>query len=444
MAAGSARDAASSSAASQKMGRNFMCFSNSTINAGGDPSSISGLPLRQPVIRFEALDGLRGLAAFYVIFFHMGVLLKPLTDHMSKPWRMLIHLTDHGHDAVVLFIVLSGFALMLPVARSTDKQLRGGLREYIRRRAKRILRPYYAALAIFLILGLMWNYAFARAGTVANPFMGSMSIAGIASHFVLIHNFSRPWAMTVDSPMWSVATEWQIYFFFPLVLLPIWRRTGIILPVLIGLLIGIAPVMLLPASTNFDTFCPWFLALFAMGMAAADLANSPAHEHKLSPTAWGILTLLLAVTVADLELCTPGLWNRLASWAKDFLYGVVLASMLVYIARCQLSARHSRAVLPRLLESRRLIALGAFSYSLYLVHLPIVQLTDIFLSQSHSPKIHVVALFIIAPAISLVVAYLFHLAFERQSSLHGPPKKLAPIRNAPPLSDLPGIRRLSA
>jgi hypothetical protein len=54
------------------------------------------------------------------------------------------------------------------------------------------------------------------------------------------------------------------------------------------------------------------------------------------------------------------------------------------------------------------------------------------------------ALFIIAPAVSLAVAYLFHLAFERQPSIHGPPKKLMPLRDTSPMAEMPGMRRLSA
>jgi peptidoglycan/LPS O-acetylase OafA/YrhL len=49
--------------------------------------------------------------------------------------------------------------------------------------------------------------------------------------------------MSIIHPLWTVATEWQLYFFFPLFLLPIWRRFGLTSVVLAAFLIGIAPVI---------------------------------------------------------------------------------------------------------------------------------------------------------------------------------------------------------
>src|SRR5258708_40112679 len=101
----------------------------------------------QPAARFDYLDGLRGAAALYVVLYHVYLELA-----LSGEWNRLPAFVRYSagwlqfcHVSVGVFIVLSGFCLMLPVARSSDRQLPGGLGQYFVRRARRILPPYYAA-----------------------------------------------------------------------------------------------------------------------------------------------------------------------------------------------------------------------------------------------------------------------------------------------------------
>src|SRR3954471_12542899 len=85
------------------------------------------------------LDGVRGFACFYVMFHH-GVLDLPASG--SSIYAALSAFFSEGHYAVDVFIVLSGYCLMLPLLR-----LKGGLPflPFMLRRAIRILPTYYAA-----------------------------------------------------------------------------------------------------------------------------------------------------------------------------------------------------------------------------------------------------------------------------------------------------------
>ena len=60
-----------------------------------------------------------------------------------------------GRSAVTVFIVLSGYCLMLPVVQSPRRELRSTFQQFITRRAWRILPPYYGALAVSIVLILM-------------------------------------------------------------------------------------------------------------------------------------------------------------------------------------------------------------------------------------------------------------------------------------------------
>ena len=105
--------------------------------------SFADAPGQPGRVRLAFLDGLRGLSALYVTVFHIG-----LPAGLPPPLIFALGWSRFGHSVVGIFIVLSGYSLMLPVARSKNGQFRGGVWNYLKRRAFRILPPYYAALAL--------------------------------------------------------------------------------------------------------------------------------------------------------------------------------------------------------------------------------------------------------------------------------------------------------
>src|SRR5947199_124058 len=78
--------------------------------------------------RLEFLDGVRGLAALYVVLGHCGLEARwhGREAGLSRPLHLLIDVLSHGRVAVSVFIVLSGYCLMLPIARSRDGAVCGG------------------------------------------------------------------------------------------------------------------------------------------------------------------------------------------------------------------------------------------------------------------------------------------------------------------------------
>src|ERR1051325_3590122 len=83
---------------------------------GRSPSLEPGAAVAKPV-RLPYLDGLRALAAGYVVLFH--AIPGFSAENLTGPWRVLKRAFAYGHEAVAIFIVLSGYCLMLPmVSRS--------------------------------------------------------------------------------------------------------------------------------------------------------------------------------------------------------------------------------------------------------------------------------------------------------------------------------------
>ncbi|BAZ20557.1 acyltransferase 3 [Kalymmatonema gypsitolerans NIES-4073] len=363
---------------------------------------------KKPHLRY--LDGLRGIAALYVVLVHIepsiGEQVPALLEFFTKTLK-------YGRVSVVIFIVLSGYVLMLPVVRSG--YVSGGLLGYIKRRARRILPPFYAALFFCLFLAatifaleqftsFQWDKV---AG--AGPFSPKFSLIDVLCHLLLVHNLSQETYMSINPPLWTVATEWQLYFFLPLLLLPIWRRFGLTSVVIAAFLIGIAPLYLL--NGLFETASPWFLGLFALGMAAADIGFS--EKPNLIAMRKSLPWRALAIAFTCIGFLTE--WRKLGLdiWINESFFGLAAACLFIDSTESVTNRKKPRLIV-RLFEHPWALALGTFSYSLYLIHGPVLVLVRYFLfSLQLSPGMFAVISYVAGVTISVLVAYLFYLVFER-------------------------------
>ena len=219
-------------------------------------------PIRRTFYPF--LDGLRGLAALIVVIHHADLAFSRKYGHLAARGARTLWLELAAHFAVSTFIVLSGYCLMLPVA-ANGNALRGGVRGFIARRARRILPPYYAAY--FLSLGVAWLLPALGGGRAT-------TIPGIVSHLLVVHNANVVWIYQTNGALWSVATEWQIYFVFALLLLPLARRIGAGRAVAIAVVLSALPYAISPHFRHWERACPWYVGLFALGMAAATIPTA--------------------------------------------------------------------------------------------------------------------------------------------------------------------------
>ena len=375
----------------------------------------------QPRIRLEFLDGLRGLAALYVVFYHVYCTAAAPLSHLPHWEGGVFRIFAYGHYAVSVFIVLSGYCLMMPIVGSRKSMLRGGVMGFLKRRAQRILPPYYAALVLSYLLILaerVPRYALGRIPSLGSDF----SWDSVISHILLIHNLVPKWEFEVNYTLWTVATEWQIYFVFALLLLPIWRLGAIPLLALAGLVVGLLPHILLPPGRNLDNACPWYVTLFTFGAIAACInfsqKDTQVRFHQRMP--YGLFSLclfgvfaLLAVHVDPQDVWARNMM-RFYVPTTDVLLGMAVASLIVYCSWVECGSRKDTIGVNRFLCSKHLVGLGSFSYSLYLIHAPVIEKVEWVLSHLHLPgPLGFVVLLAAGVPCSLAAAYVFHLAFER-------------------------------
>src|SRR5215210_1186968 len=306
--------------------------------------------------RVHWLDGVRGAAAMFVVLHHMWLAVWPAFPRNAGPWWLGPLL--YGHLAVAVFIVVSGFSLALaPLA--DGGRLRGGTRRFVRRRAWRIIPAYWVALVFSTI--------------VAAFVLDSVSGPGTIATSVVVHGLLLQDVIGSEAPngaFWSIAVEWQIYFVFPLIL---WlaRRRGVEAAVAVTVavvLVAHAVARLGPPFDKIDHLTPQFLALFALGILAVHLGRGDRAAHVRRPVA--ALALAVFAAVVLLAAVQGSEWMVARYFAVDLAFGLATACLL-----CTLSAGGA-AWIRRLLGSRAALRLGLFSYSIYLVHAPIVGVLD--------------------------------------------------------------------
>jgi peptidoglycan/LPS O-acetylase OafA/YrhL len=311
--------------------------------AGGADSADSRSHLR-------GLDGLRGLAALYVVLFHCWLLTFPGFPRNSGPswlgWLM------YGRLAVVFFLVLSGFSLAISPARHGWEV--SGVGRFLRRRAWRILPPYWAALVLSLVVA----WLVVPASHFGPPTGKTVLVYGL----VLQDVFTAP---TPNGAFWSIAVEAELYFLFPLLLL-IRRRLGaLVLVAGVTLLVvarGLAADNASPLE-GVNWLTPNLAPVFVAGLVGAGVIVAPEKVRRLP---WHWLAGLAALPALSLVVVEGSVWT------VDHYFWVDLAvapAMTMLIAAV---ATGRPVLLMRLLATRPVRSLGNFSYSLYLIHLPVV------------------------------------------------------------------------
>lgn len=377
--------------------------------------TVSPAPAAAKPSRLAFLDGLRALAASYVVIHHAWLTVYPREappgiETLTTGWM------EFGDFGVTLFIVVSGFSLMLAPLRN-GMRVRGGVRSFYWGRFKRIIPAYWAALVLSALLGItllsVWT------GThwdVSLP----VTWKDFVVHALMLQDFNE--SARINHVFWSVALEWHIYFLFPLLLL-LWRRrtmwwtTAVIVSITVA--VAWAATALLPPYTFDLNFFIWFnfLGCFTLGAAAARIAHDGGtvtiRGRAFTPSwpALAVLTLLASLA-AEHNLQIPAIHNT--------MFGLGAAFLLIGLSSGQLTA------LRRVLQWRPLVWVGICSYSLYLLHAPLLQLIWQYVLDPLGLGIgNLATLWALIPLgllVSIPVARLSFLAVERPF-LPGPTRR---------------------
>jgi peptidoglycan/LPS O-acetylase OafA/YrhL len=181
-------------------------------------------PLRPADSELLPLTSIRGLAAWWVVLFHLRFLLAPWLPAGA------IDVLARGNLAVDLFFVLSGFVIYLNYGERVGLE-RASIGDFLFRRFARVY-----PLHLLILLGFL-GYA---AAAVA---FGSASVEGqdpgyFLASLLLVQNWGFERATAWNVPAWSISTEFLAYLLFPLLvagLAPARRPAWLLVAAIVGL-----------------------------------------------------------------------------------------------------------------------------------------------------------------------------------------------------------------
>ncbi len=309
--------------------------------------------------RIDSLDALRGLAALAVCWKHLtGSFVLSRVFQVSGMYGWL---------GVEIFFVISGFVIPYTLYKSGY-----GVGQYFTFVWKRIVRlepPYLVSILFVILIGYLAAHAPGYHGGPYRP-----STAQVLLHFGYLNAFAHyDW---LNGVYWTLAIEFQYYL-----------ALGLLFPLLCArnpkaryaALAVLSVLAFIPSKSLMFQY----LFLFLLGIVTFQ------HWVKLIGTRVYIGLILVLGSGAVLTL------------------GVLIAIVAVATA-CVISFVRFR-------QFAVLKFLGMISYSLYLVHLPIVyKLSNLARRVTHGPTQDMLAVLVIF-TITIMVAYLFYRLVERPS-----------------------------
>lgn len=368
------------------------------------------------------LDGIRAAAALFVLIYH-AVRGPDVLGYPPDVTAFLSRWLVHGQLGVVVFIVLSGYCLMLPVAADPQGEIRGGGLRFFKRRFRRIYPAYLANLLFGILFLEAVRQLEMRKGGV--PQAGGLSVGlwDVVSHLSMLHIFQIDTAFSINGVLWSVGTEWWIYVLFVALMVPIWRRWGTMTLVIVAVLLGnLAPLFGDP-MTNLSWARPNYVGAFALGAGAAAINVSQRNSDRkwAERFPWHLATAglfsILTIWYAMFGLTT--------SWTTDLTVAAATAALLGSLFV------HPSSWLRKVLGGRFLGFVGACSYTLYLFHpfvLKVIQGLGLMYHLAYWKIL--IADVVIGIPVSLGVSHLLSLVLERPFLNAGRRTGIEPVKVA--------------
>lgn len=342
------------------------------------------------------LDITRSAAAIAVVLFHAKIYALG-NSSLSALDTIFYAITSCGTQAVFWFFTISGYLVGGAVIREVIRSGKIDFRQYYIHRFSRLYIVLIPALGLGAILDYVrnktWGLNFHAGYETAASLAGNTLLGNILFlQQLMVPTFGSNYAL------WSLASEFWYYVLFPLLLAPLMikesgaRRT---------VLFAFGALLLLFLSIK-NTSVVWLFSLWCLGAAAR---FAPAALMKSGWISWGV-----ALGVA---FAYPYLYARIGA----------LATLLVGISfACALLTTQGISMAPSGRQVALVKALAGFSFSLYLIYLPILHMIASVLSKSADPFLNLPPLSIRAPAMILLffassyaAAYLFSLLTEART-----------------------------
>lgn len=350
-------------------------------------------------------EGMRGLMAWWVVFGHVANRIGiHFSSELSVPWKIIV-LTNIPVD---IFIALSGFAIFTLLSKDRSDYFRYMLGRFFR------IYPVYIFCLVVGILLFDWRYA----QLIGDPLVSSEHLQAtsalaqsihdhylqhIVAHVLLMHGVIPDQVLygsghAFIGPAWSLSLEWQFYLLAPLLFFLLTARKY--LAVIMGVaLIGLDLSLNFYGFTfSYGAFLPIKILFFFAGMATFFYRN----DNK--PLA-GILMLMAFVQALFSD-------NQKADLISLMLW-IMLSVVILH--HSGIGAGFSRLIRD-VLGSAVLRYLGKLSFSIYLIHVFVIDFIASYLVQYSITSLSQVELYLLllVPTVifTLIASVLIHYSIE--------------------------------
>jgi peptidoglycan/LPS O-acetylase OafA/YrhL len=299
------------------------------------------------------IDAMRGIAALLVFVGHWRSYFfvdYPYVKHANALLTIAYFVTGLGHEAVIIFFVLSGYL----VGGSVLRQMRvdcWSWGSYLFARLTRL----YLVLTPALLLGLLWDlwtlHHFGVGSAFTSPDLRRrLSATVMAGNYLFLQGILVPTFGTND-PLWSLSYEFCYYIAFPFMVIVTlkrlaWPRRVISAGVLFILGIFVGEVISL------------YFLIWLMGAALYFIPQLSGGGRTVRYAAWLAAFLALSGALIFDKTSHGSILN------KDLYLGTAVSALLYVILCCARGPLSS----PYIVASQHL---ARSSYTLYLVHVPI-------------------------------------------------------------------------
>lgn len=306
------------------------------------------------------LTCLRGLAALWVVFYHI---VGRLEEHVNHSFLILI---SQGYLAVDFFFILSGFVLAMNYQNKFENGFKiADFVIFIKKRVARIYPLHIIMLFAFTLFPLVFLF-FDREFS----FSGRYDIYGLILSIFLMNSWFGS-ELYWNVPSWSISTEMLAYLLFPMfvILFAKLKTTVKILASILTLLFFIWLIFSVFGAKNLGDAIPqlgWVRCVleFCIGMQIFNLLSNRSFNDKN----------LLITVFFSLILCV----SLILLGEKNYSYmPLLLSASLIIFIKVELSFSFR--------TPRVFYWLGEISYSVYLSHYFIRDVMKLFVSEHSTP-----------------------------------------------------------
>jgi peptidoglycan/LPS O-acetylase OafA/YrhL len=318
----------------------------------------------------DHLGLIRGLAAITVLIYHIRYrFFFDYNDVTAPDWFSFLFytLSAFGHDAVIVFFVLSGYFISASVFRDQTAG-RWSWKRYLVNRFTRlylVLLPALLLTALWDSLGLgfysdnpiysgeqrPWSHDFFRVSD-------RLSVGTFVANTLFLQSIQAP-PFGSNEPLWSLSYEFWYYVLFPLAWFALVRparvlKSAVHLMLFIGLLVAM--------GTNIRIYFPIWL----LGTVVCLLPQVSCLKREQSPiTSFVALGLFCSVVAATHVRALKNLLDG-SIIVSDYITAITFALLLYFMLHNRAPGGHG-GIYAKISKS-----LANFSYTLYVVHMPVL------------------------------------------------------------------------